>query len=372
MKLGVAPRLLWLDLVIGDADNAPASVSDLPAWRSLVDAPSGVAIAADPSFSLRALAPESGVILPLYVFVDTRTMTVRGSISNPNPAELATQLERTVAELDGAPPPPPHAEALVDGVFHRNEWDMIRDVSAPRVPAPDPTNAVADSATAAALGKSLFFDSGLSSNGAVSCATCHDPQKQLSDDLPVAMGLAKGSRKTPRIALASLSRWQFWDGRADSLWAQALGPLENPDEMGSTRVDVVRRIAEAHAAELSAAFPTLVVPDLGEAAIDQEAVTRVFVAAGKSIAAYERTFACRQRARQIRRRRGRCALSRGEAGPRDLREGRLHAVPLGPRLTDDAFHVTRLATGRADGLADPGRSEGLTKLRASEFLGTGR
>jgi cytochrome c peroxidase len=44
----------------------------------------------------------------------------------------------------------------------------------------------------------------------------------------------------------------------------------------------------------------------------------------------------------------------------------------GPRLTDDAFHVTRLASGRADGSVDPGRSEGIAELRASEFVGIGR
>lgn len=143
-------------------------------------------------------SPESGVLLPLYVFVDTRTMTVRTTIANPNPAELATELERAVAELDGAPPPAPHREGLVDGIFHRNEWDLIRDVGGLRLPPPDPTNVVADSAAAAALGKSLFFDTNLSRTGAVSCATCHDPKKQLSDALPVAMGLAKGTRKTPR------------------------------------------------------------------------------------------------------------------------------------------------------------------------------
>ena len=388
MSLPVASRLRWLDLVVGDADNAPARPSDLPAWRALVDAPSGIAFGADPSFSLRALGPEAGVLLPLYVFVDTRTMRVHGVVSNPDPAALATRIETAIAELDGAAPPAPLREALIDGIFHRNEWDMIRDVVTPAAPPADPTNAVADSAAAAALGKALFFDTGLSPSATVSCATCHDPGKQLSDGKPTAMGLAQGNRKTPRIALAAFSRWQFWDGRADSLWSQALGPIENAKEIGGTRVAVVRRLVSQHASALAAAFPSLPLPDLeglpldgkpGDAAFDaltaadQDAVTRVFVAAGKSIAAYERTF--RVQPSELD------AYAKGDVGALSAPEkqglslfARVGCMQChwGPRLTDDAFHVTRLSSGRADGSADPGRSEGVVQLRASDFLGTGR
>ena len=387
-----ASRLRWLDLVVGDADNAPARPADLPAWRGLVDAPAGLAFGVDPSFALRALGPDGGVLLPLYVFVDTRTMRVHGIVSNPDPAALASRIEAAVAELDGAPAEKPAAaplaEPLVDGIFHRNEWDMIRDVVTPAAPPPDPTNAVADSAAAAALGKALFFDAGLSAAGTVSCATCHDPAQQLSDGRPTAMGVAPGSRKTPRIALAAFSRWQFWDGRADGLWSQALGPIENAKEMGSSRVAVVRRLATEHRVALAAAFPALPLPDLaalpesgkpGEPAYDllpasdQDAVTRVFVAAGKALAAYERTFRVQPNALDV--------YAKGDAGALSAAEKQGLALfarvgcmqcHWGPRLTDDAFHVTRLAGGQADGGADPGRSDGLAQLRASEFLGSGR
>ena len=388
MSLPVGSRLRWLDLVVGDADNAPARPSDLPAWRALVDAPAGIAFGADPSFLLRALGPAGGVLLPLYVLVDTRTMRVHGVVSNPDPAALATRLATTLAELDGATPPAPISEPLVDGIFHRNEWDMIRDVVTPAAPPADPTNAVADSVVAAALGKALFFDTGLSTEATVSCATCHDPGKELSDGRPTAMGVAPGNRKTPRIALAAFSRWQFWDGRADSLWSQALGPIENAKEIGGSRVAVVRRLATRHASALAAAFPSLPLPDLarlpdggkpGDAAYDalpasdKDAVTRVFVAAGKAIAAYERTFRVQPNALD--------AYSRGESGALSAAEKQGLALfarvgcmqcHWGPRLTDDAFHVTRLSSGRADGGADTGRSDGLGQLRASEFLGSGR
>ncbi|HSO38285.1 MAG TPA: cytochrome c peroxidase [Labilithrix sp.] len=386
--IGPAARLRWLDLVVGDADNAPASVTDLPAWRALVDAPAGMALGADPTFALRSAGPEAGVLLPFYVLVDTRTMRVRGTVSNPDVAMLATLLDRTVAELDGAPPPAPHQEALADGLFRRNDWDMIRDVAGARAPLPDPTNAAADDARAATLGKALFFDTGLSATNAVSCATCHDPAKQLSDGRPTAVGLGPGSRKTPRIALAALARWQLWDGRSDTLWGQALGPLENRDEIGSSRVAVVRRLLETQRDALLAAFPGLPLPDLaalplagkpGDAAYDalpaadRDGVTRVFVAAGKAIAAYERSFRVAPNALDAYAGGDRTALTLEEKrGLSNFARVGCMQCHWGPRLTDDAFHVTRLATGRADGLADPGRSEGITKLQAGEFLGTGR
>src|SRR5919202_3185480 len=53
------------------------------------------------------------------------------------------------------------------------------------VPA-DPSNAVADDPRAAALGQALFFDTRISANGKVSCATCHKPEREVTDGLPLA------------------------------------------------------------------------------------------------------------------------------------------------------------------------------------------
>ena len=57
----------------------------------------------------------------------------------------------------------------------------------------DPTNAVADDPQAAAFGHQLFFDTRLSANGAISCATCHQPIRHFTDGLPrgVAIGISK-------------------------------------------------------------------------------------------------------------------------------------------------------------------------------------
>jgi cytochrome c peroxidase len=85
----------------------------------------------------------------------------------------------------------------------------------------------------AELGKLLFFDERLSSDGSVSCSSCHDPAKAFADgaEFPTGIGGQRGVRSTPTIINRAYGRQQFWDGRASSLEEQVLGPLANPHEM---------------------------------------------------------------------------------------------------------------------------------------------
>jgi cytochrome c peroxidase len=99
--------------------------------------------------------------------------------------------------------------------------------SLPQLPL-DPSNRVADDPRAVALGKRLFFDERLSVNGKVACASCHQPVLLFQDGRPLARGVGTTTRKTMAIAGTAYSPWLFWDGRKDSQWAQALGPLESP------------------------------------------------------------------------------------------------------------------------------------------------
>ncbi|MCY3802956.1 MAG: cytochrome-c peroxidase [Gammaproteobacteria bacterium] len=172
-------------------------------------------------------------------------------------------------------------------------------------------NSVADDLLAAEFGHRLFFDKRLSANGQVSCASCHRPEHSFTDGLEVAEGLNTGKRNTMSIVGTAYSPWLFWDGRKDSLWSQALSPLENPLEHGSSRMQLVHLVAQdehyrAQYGKLfgplgdfsdASRFPTAAGPvddkNLDEswqsmAPEDQEAVTRVFVNIGKAIAAYER------------------------------------------------------------------------------------
>lgn len=149
----------------------------------------------------------------------------------------------------------------------------------------DPGNAVADNPRAARLGQRLFFDTRLSGNGAVACATCHQPERQFTDGLEVAVGMGRGERNTMPLAGVAYSPWMFWDGRKDSLWSQALGPLESPLEHGGSRQQYVELLStdELYRSEYEALFgPLPAVPG------EEPATTRAFVNIGKAIAAYER------------------------------------------------------------------------------------
>jgi cytochrome c peroxidase len=268
--------------------------------------------------------------------------------------------------------------------------------SLPPLP-PDPSNAYADDPRAAALGQRLFFDTRFGSNGAVACATCHVPGLMFTDKLPLAHGVGTTNRKTMTIVGTAYSPWQFWDGRKDSQWAQALGPLESPVEHGGTRTQYVHLIDELYRADYEAIFGDL--PDFSDRArfpdaagpVDDEsaraaweamspedraAVTRVYVNTGKAIAAYERLIMPGpsrfdqyveallnddQEAMQT-------ALTRDEVAGMRLFIGQAQCIKChnGPLFTNNDFHNTGVPT--AAGLpVDDGRASGVQKVLSDEF-----
>ena len=84
------------------------------------------------------------------------------------------------------------------------------------------------------FGATLFFDTAPQRQCAVSCSTCHLIDRQFQDDLPLAKGIGITNRRTMPLAGDAWSPWFFWDGRRDSLWAQALAPMENAVEQAAT------------------------------------------------------------------------------------------------------------------------------------------
>lgn len=107
-----------------------------------------------------------------------------------------------------------------------------------------PPNSKPASAGEIALGKQLYFDTRLSSDKTVSCASCHDPAKGWSNGTPFATGIRGqvGGRSSPSIINAAYHQMQFWDGRADWVEGQALGPIENPIEMDMKLPALVERL----------------------------------------------------------------------------------------------------------------------------------
>jgi cytochrome c peroxidase len=267
-------------------------------------------------------------------------------------------------------------------------------------PAPaDPSNKYADSQLAAAFGATLFFEPRLSGNGDVSCSTCHQVDRQFQDDRPLGRAVGLTDRRTMPLAGVAWSPWQFWDGRKDSLWAQALGPLEDAREHGGNRTAYVHFIAEHLRDRYERIFGPLpdlagLPPDAGPLGTDaqkaawtaipaekQSEVDAVFANLGKALAAFERSI----RHEETRFDRFARAVAKGETpvGDAALDEsetlglklfiGRANCVTChtGPRFTDDHFHNTGVR--QAEGLPeDLGRFAAIDKALADPFNCLGR
>lgn len=381
----LADRVIVADLLVSDERNFPVVTGEDVARAASRLSGIEPLVAADPAytFSPAGLADKR---LPFFVMIDTRTMVLTQILVDPAPEDARFTFRQTFALLDKTTPPAPEALVAADGIFPRNHWEMLQKMRVPGAPPPDPTNAFADSASAASLGKKLFADKTLSPSGTVACATCHDKTKGFADGLPRGVGLAEGDRHTPSAALAAHAASQFWDGRADTLWLQALGPIENPIEMGGNRLHLAHKIRESYAADYASAFPGYPLPPLddlarfpangkpGDAAwtsmtqADRDAVDRVYVDVGKAIAAYERTIRVLPSALDRYAAGDFTALTRAQKlGLHTFFTAGCAQCHYGPRLTDDAFHVLRFETGRHDRKADRGAIDGFPQLFANPF-----
>ncbi len=125
----------------------------------------------------------------------------------------------------------------------------------PPVPIPADNPPTAETV---ALGRKLYYDTALSVDNTVSCATCHNPQLGFCDGRPVSIGVRgqKGARNAPTVINSAYYTTQFWDGRAPSLEKQAGGPMANPIEMGHTLAGVEAKLNAnpAYRAEFKKAF----------------------------------------------------------------------------------------------------------------------
>lgn len=94
------------------------------------------------------------------------------------------------------------------------------------------------------LGRQLYFDTRLSSDNTISCADCHHPDEGYGKHTQFGVGVdgQEGNRNSPISYNRILSKAQFWDGRAESLEAQAVGPIDNPIEMANTHENAVATI----------------------------------------------------------------------------------------------------------------------------------
>ena len=129
------------------------------------------------------------------------------------------------------------------------------------------------------LGKDLFYDGRLSSNGVTSCAFCHLPEHAFSDSAPISTGVSGKllGRHTPTLINRAWGRSEFWDGRAPTLESQVIIPTTNPDEMNMTADKAVQTLQsiKGYAPLFAAAF--------GDPTINFDRIA-------KAVATFERTI----------------------------------------------------------------------------------
>ncbi len=278
----------------------------------------------------------------------------------------------------------------------------------PAVP-PDPTNNVADDSAAAHFGRYLFFDTRLSGDNSLSCSTCHDPTHGFSLDSQFSQGAGTTSRHAQSLWNVGYNRWYYWDGSVDSLWSQALKPIEGADEMNSSRLALAHTIARepdlrrgyehifGGLPDLSdpMRFPTAGKPrshkadDVPEELLgawqsmtpdDHQTINTIFANVGKTIAAYERKIVSRDSAfdRFVEGLHAgdemlTSALSPSAQRGLQLFIGRANCrlCHTGPNFSDGEFHSLGLINHDGTIPNDAARFEGATKVKSDPFNAAG-
>jgi cytochrome c peroxidase len=220
----------------------------------------------------------------------------------------------------------------------------------PPVPIPADNPPTADTI---ALGRKLFYDTRLSKDNSLACASCHKPESDFADSTKISKGVGGvvGIRNAPTILNAAYEPLQFWDGRAMSLEQQAVRPIADPLEMNQPHEIFLSKLAK------DPAYKTLFAKSFGSLDITLGRVE-------KALASFERTILSGNSAFDRYQYRGdQSALTpaqvRGLALFVNPQKGNCAAChTLGPQFaqfTDGKFHNTGVGVGDDGAFADVGR-----------------
>ena len=287
--------------------------------------------------------------------------------------------------------------------LNENEVRAMLSLSPPQFPSPPkkPSNAYSDNKKAILLGEKLFFHKGIAGNGtALSCSSCHDPNSGWSDGKQCAVGEGPGLFNTPTIRNTGFKSFYFWDGRADSLWAQAAHPIESEIEMNGSRYGMLKTIGadkEIYSLwkELWGNLPEVVLEtstrlhaapkgkykDEWESFSEKEKseINKAFANALKAIAAFERTIVSSSSnfdmfVSGLREKDEKKIALLSPSAQRGMKlfigEANCISCHFGPLLSDGQFH--NLGFRPLDGQPPlMGRPDGIEALRTDPFNGRG-
>ena len=243
----------------------------------------------------------------------------------------------------------------------------------PPPPARDPGNALAGRPEAVSLGRQLFFDPRLSPDGRLACASCHLPPLAFGDGRPRAHGRAALERNAPSLWNAVHQRWWNWDGSADSLWSQAIGPLTDPRELGSHG----RHLRATVVADFDLACRWRRVFGTAPPADDEA----MLVATAKLLGAFVGSLVSGRTPfddfRDAVARDDAAAMARYPADARRglqlfVGRGRCHLCHAGPGFSHGEFADIGAGFFVRPGVVDPGRHRGIRLLQASPYTLLGR
>lgn len=221
--LPVVPALPPAETSAQEAKTPPAAVAPVPSPETATEPPAEQGPILQP-----ANAREPKPVEP------AATPAIEEKPAEPKPAEPATAPATDATTAAPAEKPAAVAPSALPA-------PVPLGLPALPVPADNPLTA-----EKVALGRMLYFDKRLSRDGTISCATCHDPQMAWAEQSSTSTGIDHqvGDRNSPTVINAAYATTQFWDGRAASLEEQALGPIENPIEMGHSLPALVEQLQQ--------------------------------------------------------------------------------------------------------------------------------
>ncbi|TGK34712.1 tryptophan tryptophylquinone biosynthesis enzyme MauG [Leptospira gomenensis] len=215
----------------------------------------------------------------------------------------------------------------------KNQTKPVETVSYPYPPDNRPTP------ERILLGKTLFFDPILSGSNWISCATCHNPGLGWSDGLKTAVGhnMKVLGKNTPTILNGAYGTKMFWDGRADNLESQALGPITSPDEMNQKMEELILELKNipGYRELFSKAYP-------------KEDISALTI--GKAIANFERTILSSESPYDLWKKGDKTAMSESAQRGYSLFNSKANCVAChqGEQFTDNGFHNIGLKSNRKE------------------------
>ncbi len=144
-----------------------------------------------------------------------------------------------------------------------------------------------DSELLTSLGKSLFYDTKLSTTNTVSCASCHNPKLAFTDGLPKPISFKNGDtlqRNTPTLLNAVYANRFFYDLRAFNLEQQAEHVIFNENEFNSSYTAILNSLSknEAYISKFKNTF--------GDTLISRERVLKALASYTSSLRSFNSSF----------------------------------------------------------------------------------